>query len=316
MKPVAVIGSLNCDFVMRASRRPQKGETVIGTSFNTFVGGKGNNQALACARAGAQVSMIGRIGADPFGRLIAEKLAESGVDCAYLFSDPSVGTGVADILIDADGDNSICVAPQANARLSPGDIEAAAPAIARAGVVLLQLEIPHATVAAAARLAKASGATVVLNPAPVPPEGVLPADLLSHTDILVPNQIEAEMLTGMPVKDLAGAVAAARRLQELGPRHVIVTLGALGALLLDDAGRAVTIPAFEVAVEDTTAAGDAFCGALVAALASGEALSDALVWGAAGGALACTRLGAEPSLPMREELTRLVALRRQQSGPR
>src|SRR4051812_6714411 len=175
MKRVAVVGSLNCDLVMRVPRRPQKGETVIGSSFDTFVGGKGNNQALACARAGAEVAMIGRVGADHFGGMIERKLAAAGVDCRFLVRDPDVSTGIADILVDADGDNSICVAPQANARLSPRDIEAAAPAIAQAGIVLVQLEIPYDTVAAAVKLARASGAIVVLNPAPAPADGRLPA---------------------------------------------------------------------------------------------------------------------------------------------
>ena len=310
LKRVAVVGSLNCDFVMRVPRRPQKGETVLGTSFDIFVGGKGNNQALACARAGAQVAMIGRIGADHFGSMIAAKLAESGVDCEFLFRDPMVSTGVADILIDADGDNSICVAPQANARLSRRDIEAAAPVLERAGVVLVQLEIPYETAAAAVQLAKASGATVVLNPAPAPPDGKLPAELLSHVDILVPNRTEVELLTGKPAGDLAGAIDAARLLQRLGPKQVILTMGERGALRVDEMGIATVTPAFEVTIQDTTAAGDAFCGALVAALASGKPLPDAVVWGSAGGALACTKLGAEPSLPMREELERLVASRR------
>lgn len=306
---VAVVGSLNCDLVMRVPRRPRKGETVIAASFDVFVGGKGNNQALAAARAGASVSMIGRVGADTFGRMIEDRLAESGVDRAHLLRDPSVSTGIADIHIDADGDNSICVAPQANARLSPDDIEAAAPAIERAAVVLVQLEIPYETAAAAARRARAAGAMVVLNPAPAPPGGELPAELLSHVDLLVPNQTEAALLCGMATDDLAGAIEAARRLQRLGAKQVIVTLGELGAVLLDEAGNHVTTPAFEVAVVDTTAAGDAFCGALAAALAEGRPPREAMVWGAAAGALACTRLGAEPSLPRRAELERLVASR-------
>jgi ribokinase len=289
-KSVAVVGSLNCDFVMRVPRRPQKGETVMGTSFDVFVGGKGNNQALAAARAGAKVSMIGRIGVDHFGGMVEGKLADCGVDCAFLVRDPDVSTGVAGILIDAEGDNSICVAPQANARLSPRDIEAAAPAIEQAKVVLVQLEIPYETVAAAVQRARAAGAVVVLNPAPAPPDGKLLAEILSHVDIIVPNQTEAEVLTGKPARDMAEAALAARALLGMGARQVIVTMGELGALVVD-----------------TTAAGDAFCGALVAALASGKALSEAVVWGCAGGALACTKLGAEPSLPMRAEIEGLVA---------
>jgi ribokinase len=254
MKQVAVVGSLNCDLVMRVPRHPRRGETIIATSFDTFVGGKGNNQALACARAGARVSMIGRAGADQYGDMIAETLAEAGVDCEFLIRDRSVSTGVAQILIDAGGDNIICVAPQANARLPP--------------------------------------------------------ELTSAVDLIVPNQTEAELLTGVPAGDVAGATEAAHVLQRQGAARVIVTMGEIGALVVDDGGDAALVPAFQVIVEDTTAAGDAFCGALVAALAAGEPLLEAALWGAAGGALACTRLGAEPSLPGREEIARLVAVNR------
>ena len=315
MKRVVVIGSLACDFVMRVPRRPEKGETVIGTSFDTFVGGKGSNQALACARAGAEVSMIGRVGADPFGDMLIDKLERAGVDCRFVVRDVEVGTGVAQILVDAEGDNCIAVASRANARLSPRDIEAAEPAIGRAGIALLQLETPLDTAVAAVRLAKASGARVVLNPAPAPADGALPPELYRHVDLLVPNQSEAELLTGRAAVDLGGALEAARILTARGAAAVIVTLGQLGALLVDEGGVATTVPAFEVEVRDTTAAGDAFCGVLVAALAGGKSLADAVVWGSAGGALACTRLGAEPSIPAKEDVERLV-LSRAPSAPR
>lgn len=303
---VVVVGSLNCDFVMRVPRRPGKGETVIGTSFDTFVGGKGNNQAIAAARAGAAVSMIGRVGADHFGGMIEDKLAAAGVDRSFLIRDREISTGVAGIVIDAEGDNSIVVAPQANGRLSPADLEAAAPAFADAAVVLVQLEIDLATVAAAVKMGRAAGATVVLNPAPAPPAG-LPAEILASVDLVVPNQSEARILTGIAAEDFPGAALAARALQGAGAREVIVTMGELGALWLDGSGGVATTPAFPVEVLDTTAAGDAFCGALVAAIALGKSRPEVIRWASAAGALACTKLGAEPSLPHREEIARRIA---------
>jgi ribokinase len=306
---VVVVGSLACDFVMRVPRRPQKGETVIGTSFDTFVGGKGNNQALACARAGGRTSMVGRVGADGFGDMILQKLDEAGVDHRFVLRDPEVSTGIADILVDADGDNSICVAPQANARLSPADMDAAAAVLGGAGVLLVQLEIPYPTAARAAEIARASGAVVILNPAPAPERGPLPPELVAHVDLVVPNQTEAELLTGIAASDPTRALDAARALQRGGFREVVVTLGELGAVVLDARGTQAHVPAFQVSVEDTTAAGDAFCGALAAALASGKSLGEAALWGSAAGAVACTRLGAEPSLPSRTEIEQLLRTR-------
>jgi ribokinase len=303
---VVVVGSLNCDLVLCAARRPDKGETVFAQSFQTFVGGKGNNQALACARAGASVAMIGRIGADGFGDTILDKLRESGVAHDHVSRDPELSTGVAQILVDADGDNSIVVAPQANLRLTPREVEAAAPLLESARVVLLQLEVPYASVLRAAAIAKAAGATVVLNPAPAPPDGHLPVELWNHVDVIVPNQPEAETLTHHGARDVDDAAAAARRLLDLGAGAAIVTMGELGALLVQPGADPAFTRAFPVAAEDTTAAGDAFCGALAAALAEDRSLEEAVRWACAAGALACTKLGAEPSLPLRADIERLV----------
>lgn len=305
MKRVCVVGSLSYDLVMQVPRRPQKGETIIGTAFNTFVGGKGNNQALAAARCGARVSFVGKVGKDSFGDQIQEKLNETGVDCRFLFRDPEVGTGIADILVDADGDNSISIAPQANGRLTPADIDAARDVIALSKYMLLQLEIPLATVIHACKLAKQLKLTVILNPAPAP-EGGLPDELLQNVDIIVPNQTEAELLTGIKVVDIGSAIEAGKALQARGLKQVIVTLGEMGSLLVDEHAVAHMTPAFEVTVKDTTAAGDAFCGSLLAALARGDSMTDAMIYASAAGGLATTKLGAEPSLPTWEEVQELA----------
>ncbi|NUP09565.1 MAG: ribokinase [Polyangiaceae bacterium] len=314
MARVVVVGSLNCDFVVRVARRPETGETIMGNRFDTFVGGKGNNQAIACARAGAEVSMVGRIGDDAFGETISRTLRTAGVRCDHLVVDADAGTGIADIQVDDAGNNAIVVVPRANAKVTGSDVDAAAEAIDGAAVVLLQLEIPLDAVAAAARRAKAAAATVILNPAPAPADGQLPEALLRSVDIIVPNESEARALTGIDAQNEEGARSAAKALQALGVARVVLTLGERGVLVADDRGME-WLPAFRVHAVDTTAAGDAFCGALAARLAGGLALREAASWAAAAGALACTRHGAEPSLPMRAEIDDL-ARRGHEAGPR
>ncbi len=305
MSKIAVVGSLSYDLVMQVPRRPQVGETIIGTAFNTFVGGKGNNQALAAARSGADVVFVGKVGKDNFGDQIANKLTETGVNIEFLFRDNEVSTGIADILVDANGDNSISIAPQANARLSTADIDTAKSAIANCKLMLMQLEIPIATVQHAAKLGKELGLMVVLNPAPAPSEG-LPDELLKLVDLIIPNQTEAELLTGIKVVDILSAIDAAKALQNKGINKVIITMGEMGALLVCGDNTAHVCPAFEVEVKDTTAAGDAFCGALLAALAKGHELEMAMNYACAAGALATTKLGAEPSLPAASEVNKMV----------
>jgi ribokinase len=306
---VVVVGSLNMDLVVQVPRRPVKGETLRGTGFSMFVGGKGNNQAIAAARAGASVSMVGRVGQDAFGEVLLTTLAKNGIEAGYVQRDAEVGTGIANITVDAEGDNSIVLAPQANDRLSPQDVAQAAPVFEAAQVLLLQLEVPLETVSAAAQLARRAGVLVVLNPAPAPASGTLPSELLQALDLFIPNQTETEGLTGLKVSDEASAIAAARALQALGPKNIIITLGEQGALLLQADGSSRLIPAYSVNAIDTTAAGDAFCGALAAWLASGTALPEAIGFACAAGALAATRLGAEPSLPYRPEIIQLAQSR-------
>ena len=300
---VAVVGSLNMDLVARAARIPQPGETIIGGEFRTVPGGKGANQAVAAARLGARVSMVGRVGRDAFAGPLLDGLAADGIDHTFVIQDPHAATGVALIVVDDAGENSIVVASGANMRLSPTDADAAETAIAGADALLLQLESPLETVTRAAELARAHGVTVILNPAPA---RSLPVELLALVDVLIPNESETALLTGMPVGDQAEAEAAAGALRHMGVGTVILTLGERGALLAREA-ETVMCPAFDVTPVDTTAAGDAFMGGFAVALAEGRTLSEAARWGNGAGALATTRLGAQPSLPTRQELERLLA---------
>jgi ribokinase len=302
---VVIVGSLSVDFVMRVPRRPQKGETIAGYDFNTFVGGKGNNQALAAARAGARTTMIGCVGKDIYGDRIESTLRQSGADTSNLSRLETEGTGIANIYVDPEGDNSIVIVPRANGKLSPKLISEAAAAIQQAKIVLLQLEIPVETVGFAANAAKKAGATVILNPAPAPPTGIADS-VLECVDIIVPNEIEAQLLTGMKTETLDEAKQAAAALQKRGPNTVILTLGERGALVAVKGETPYLVQPFKVKAVDTPAAGDAFCGAMAAALSVGQSMRDAVRFGCAAGALACTIPGAEPSLPTKQAIENLV----------
>lgn len=299
---IAVVGSLNMDLVARAPRIPRPGETILGGEFHTAPGGKGANQAVAAARLGGRVSMVGRVGSDAFAQSLLDGLAADGVDHTFVIQDSEVATGVAFIVVDDAGENSIVVASGANMRLSPADVDAAEVAIAAADVLLLQLEVPLAAVTRAAEVAHAHGAKVILNPAPACP---LPHELLSLVDVLVPNESEIALLTRLPVGNRAEIESAATALRELGVDTAVLTLGERGALLLGE-GEKELIPAFEVTPVDTTAAGDAFVGGFAVALAEGRSLADAVRWGSAAGALATTKLGAQPSLPARRAVEELM----------
>ena len=295
---IVVVGSLNMDLVVRAPRHPQPGETLLGAEFRTFPGGKGANQAVAAARLGGQVKLIGRVGADAFGDALLETCTRDGVDTRHVERLEDAPTGVALITVDDAGQNTIVVVPGANGKLSPPDLLAAAPAFEGASVVVMQLEVPLLTVIYAADLARRHGARVVLNPAPAQP---LSATGLEQVDVLIPNQSEAALLTGC-----ASAGDAARRLIALGVRSVVVTMGERGVLIAEGE-TATLLPAHQVSVLDTTAAGDAFVGAFAVALAEGRTVLEAAAWGNAAGALAVTRAGAQPSLPARAELERFLA---------
>ncbi len=302
---IVVVGSSNTDMVVKAARIPAPGETVLGGAFVMAAGGKGANQAVAAARLGAEVTLVARLGADPLGDEAIAGYQKDSILTDLIVRDPDRPTGVALILVDAHGENSITVALGANEALSPDDVERAAERIRAADAVVMQLEVPLAAVERAAAIARAAGVPVILDPAPAP-DGGLPAALLRNVTCLKPNESEAERLTGIPVGNPASAEQAARALQELGPRTVIITLGSQGAIVVDEAA-VHHVPAYRVAAVDTTAAGDAFTGALAAAVGAGAALVEAVRRAAAAGALAATRMGAQPSLPRQAEWEAFIA---------
>jgi ribokinase len=293
---IAVVGSLNMDLVVRAPHMPVPGETVIGSDFRTILGGKGANQAVAAARLGAEVTMIGRVGDDDFGRAQLRNLGELNVDTSRVNVDPEAATGIALITLDASGQNSIVLAPGANMRLTREDINAARGAIVQSDVLVLQLESPLEVVAYAIDIAHAAGVEVILNPAPAQP---LPEETLAKLDYLIPNESETALLTGIEVTDINSAGEAAERLRGEGVGIVILTLGDRGAFLVSAEG-SLHVPGYEVEVVDTTAAGDAFVGGFAVALAEGHELAGAVHFANAAGALAVTKLGAQPSLPTRQ----------------
>lgn len=304
---ITVVGSLNMDLVLQAPRIPAPGETILGANdLVTASGGKGANQAYAAARLGAQVNMIGRVGEDAFGPQLLESLQSVGVNVSAVRKQADAPTGVAVIVVDATGENSIVVSPGANGQLTPADISANKTLIEASDMLLLQLETPLETVLYAAHVASDAGVTVLLNPAPVQP---LPDDLLRLVDVLVVNETEAEMLSGQQVETNADAEKAIVRLSTMSERdvQVVLTRGGRGVSLSE---QGVThAPAFPVSVVDTTAAGDAFVGALAVALAEGKPFSAAVRFANAAGALATTRLGAQPSLPAIDEVQALLASR-------
>ena len=313
---VVLVGSMNFDCVAKADRLPRKGETVLGTSFGTFPGGKGANQAVQMARLGAEVFMVGRVGDDFMADAVLSSLKSSGVITEYVRRDASVTTGAACIYVDRNGDNMIVIIPQANLACSKEDVEAAGDVIRSAEVLLCQFEIALPTVVHAVTMAARFGVKVILNPAP-PATQPLPDGLLAHATILTPNETEAEALSGFPtvppeaneVDKAAWESRVARSLLSMGPSAVVLTLGERGAYLATREGEGL-VPAFPVQAVDVTAAGDAFNGALAVALAEGKALRDAVVFANAAGALAATRPGAQPSLADRDEVEQFLRERR------
>jgi ribokinase len=299
---IVVLGSINMDLVARVPRLLRPGETLIGRAFATAPGGKGANQAVACARLGAATRMIGRVGDDAFGAALRESLRRSGVDISGVAFQPGVSSGVAVITVDDAGENEIVVIPGANATLDQADLGHLDAALSAARILLLQLEVPLATVAAAAALARRRGVTVILDPAPAQH---LPADLYGTVDILTPNEGEAAALVGFPLDSAEAVVRAGETLCARGTRNVLIKLGAQG-VYWSNGPESAFCPAFQVAAVNTVAAGDAFNGGLAVALAEGRAMREAIRWGSAAGALCATRPGAQSAMPDRAAVERLL----------
>jgi ribokinase len=294
------------DLVARTPRLPGAGETVLGTGdLLSIPGGKGANQAVAATRLGADVHMVGRVGDDAFGRTLLRGLRAEGVNTRFVCRSPGLVSGCASILVDARGENCIVVSPGANARVTPADVDAAESVIRRAAVVVLQLEIPLATVRRAIALARKHSVPTVLDPAPVPPGGL--PDALYRVDVLTPNEHEAAQLVSAAWGAPPNSPAPAGALLACGPREVVLKLGAKGSLSLDADGANTRAKPFRVKAIDTTAAGDAFTGALAVAMGEGMPREVALRFANAAGALCCTRMGAQPALPTRAEVDRVVA---------
>jgi ribokinase len=299
---ILVIGSANVDLLVKTSRIPAPGETIIGGEYATALGGKGANQAVAAARLGGHVTMVGRVGGDSYGQEILTGLRSDDIVTEYLQVDHQTHTGVAFIIVDEEGQNSIVVSSGANMRVDLTDLERALPAINSADVLVIQLEIPVKVVEHVAALVNAKGGQIVFNPAPANPQC---RSILHHVNYLILNESEAEILTGVNIKELSNMKSASEILHRMGAQVVILTLGKEGAFISSKEIE-THVPAYPVVPVDTTAAGDAFVGAFAVAISSGKSLIDAVQFACAAGALATTKIGAQPSLPDLAAVERLL----------
>lgn len=293
MANIIVAGSINMDLVIRTPRLPALGETILGENLTMVGGGKGANQAVACARLGADVSFIGRVGQDEFGSTLLNQLGTEGINCVGVKISKGTHTGVAMITVVKEGDNSIVVSPGANMYLSPEDLKTQENRFAKSHASLFQLEVPIKTLETGLHMSKKHGLLTILDPAPFTP---IPEPLLQLIDILVPNNIELKQMTGI---DEIGP--AASFLHQKGIRKIVVTMGKEGAMLFED-NSVKTIQGPVVSPVDTTGAGDAFAGAMAVALAEGKNTLEAIKFANCSGALACTVLGAQTSLPFRKDV--------------
>jgi len=290
------------DFVVTVPRLPQVGETVLGENFVMKPGGKGANQAVAASRLGAEVFLVSRVGADDVGKRLLENLERNRVSTRFVSVDEESHSGVAFILVDSEGRNMIAVAPGVDRRVSPGDVDKALKELDKVDVLLLQLEIPLETVFHAAKACNERGVKVILNPAPY---ARLPEQIFQHVYAVTPNEIEAEQMTGVDIRDLNDCREAGLRLLEKGVSSVIITLGAKGAYVVSREFEGL-VEGFKVPVVDTTGAGDAFNGALAVGLAEGLGLKEAVRLANAAAALKVTRLGAQEGLPFRKEVKKFI----------
>ncbi|MFH1538742.1 MAG: ribokinase [bacterium] len=295
---ICVVGSFVMDFIFETPRRPVKGESVIGKSFHMATGGKGANQAMQAGLLGADVKMIGRVGQDMFGDMQLESLSKAGVDVSNIIRDHDNGTGVASIVLDPEGDNSIVMVPRANMACRVDDVKENASCIDEADIVLIQLEIPMKVTRQTIKMARAAGKRIILDPAPA---CALEDYFFENVDIMTPNETEASILSGVDVSDPATAREAALAMHDRGAKTVVVTMGEKG-VLLSERDRAVHFTPYKIKAADTTAAGDAFAGALAVFLGEGNPMDKAISLAAAAGALCATKIGAQPSLPSRVEL--------------
>ena len=300
--PVVTFGSINFDLTAYVPRLPAAGETISGSSFLTVPGGKGANQAVCCARLGAPSILVGRTGQDTFGRQVLEAIRGEGVDTTRVFTDSATGTGLAVISVDAGAMNTIIIIAGANGRLGEEDVNRASDLLDGRSILLLQLETPLEPSLALARLARASGSKVILDPAPAIP---LPDEIFTQVDLITPNEVETAILTGITPRTREDCARASDILLARGAGTVVLKLGERG-VYYQNASASGFLPPFPVEAVDSVAAGDAFNGGLAVALFEGKSLEEAIRWGAAAGAIACTRRGAIPSMPHREELERLV----------
>jgi ribokinase len=298
MKSIIVFGSINMDLVTKTPRLPVAGETIKGHEFFTAGGGKGANQAVAAANLGIPTQMVGRVGNDDFGAQLLAGLQAAGVQTDAVLVDEATSSGVAVITVDDAGENNIIIIAGANGRLNETDVEHLSRCLPGAAAVLMQLEIPMSTVQLAAQAAQSAAVPVILDPAPAQD---IPAELYPLVDIITPNQWEASQLVGFPVDGQEAAAKASAELRQRGVGTAIVKLGDRGVFCATSE-ETFFVPAFPVQAVDTVAAGDAFNGALAVALAEERPLREAVVWGAAAGAISATRAGAQPSLPDRETL--------------
>lgn len=298
MKKILVVGSINMDLVTVVSKTPKIGETILGKSFDQIAGGKGANQAVAMARLGADVSMIGRVGSDSFGEVLTKGMKKDGLGVEGIEKIEGVSTGIASIVVDDDAHNSIIVVPGANFEINESDIDRHKNLYEKADIVVHQLETPLNVVEYSLKMAKSMGKITILNPAPAKE---LSDEIIENVDYLIPNETELELLSGMEIKGEEDVVAASRILMEKGVKKLVVTLGSEGSMYIDE-NVTKKVKAYTVEAVDTTAAGDSFIGGLTVAISRGETFAEAMEFATKVGAITVTRRGAQTSLPTMEEL--------------